>query len=217
MFVQKKLAAYIDQTLLKPDTTKESLVQLCNEAKQYHFAGVCVNATNIPFIVDHLQGTDIKPVAVVGFPLGAMATQAKAFETQDAILKGAQEIDMVINIGALKEKNYSVVYRDILAVVDAAQPHAVKVIIETCALNTDEKIAACVLAKAAGAAFIKTSTGFGSLGATVDDIKLIRRIIGPDMQIKASGGIRTRGDAEKMIEAGANRIGTSQGVAIVSG
>jgi deoxyribose-phosphate aldolase len=216
MSTQKKLATYIDHTSLKSNATQKALLQLCEEAKQYHFAGVCVNSCNISFIVEQLKGTDIKPIATVGFPLGATATRAKAFEAKNAISKGALEIDMVINIGALKEKNYRLVYEDILAVVTASQPHAVKVIIETCALTNEEKIAACVLAKAAGAAFIKTSTGFGEAGATIEDIELIRRIVGGETKIKASGGIRTKEDAKKMIEAGADRIGTSNGVAIVN-
>jgi len=216
MSTQKKLASYIDHTSLKPDVTKKALIKLCEEAKQYHFAGVCVNACNIPLIAEHLQGIDIKPVAVVGFPLGANSTQAKSFEAKDAILKGALEIDMVINIGALKGKNYQAVYQDILNIVEASRPHPVKVIIETCSLTEDEKIAASVLAKAAGATYVKTSTGFGTAGATIEDVELIRRVIGSDMKIKASGGIRTRADAEKMIAAGADRIGTSNGVTIVN-
>lgn len=212
----QKIAAYIDHTLLNPEATRDALVKLCEQAKRYHFAGVCVNACNLPLIVKQLRGTDIKPIAVIGFPLGANSTQVKTFETKDAILKGALEIDMVINIGALKSKHYQAVYQDISNVVEAAHPHPVKVIIETCSLTTDEKIAASVLAKAAGAAFVKTSTGFGTSGATVEDIELIRRVIGSDMKIKASGGIRTRLDVQKMIAAGADRIGTSNGVAIVN-
>ena len=216
MFIQKKLAAVIDHTLLNPEATKKALTQLCEEAKQYDFAGVCVNACNIPFVVKQLQGTDIKPIATVGFPLGANTTEAKSFEAKDAIIKGASEIDMVINIGALKDKNYQLVYQDILHVVAAARPYPVKVIIETGRLQTNEKIAASVLAQAAGAAFIKTSTGFSTTGATIEDIELIRQVVGSDMKIKAAGGIRTRADAEQMMAAGADRIGTSNGVAIIN-
>lgn len=215
--IDSKLAGMIDHTLLKPDATQDELKKVCDEAKQYHFATVCVNSSNIPFIARQLKGSGVKPIAVVGFPLGAATPQAKAFEAKEAIKAGAEEIDMVINIGALKSKNYKMVYEDILCVVNASRPHKVKVIIETSSLDHDEKVAACVLAKTAGAAFVKTSTGFASGGATVEDIELMRRIVGDDMEVKASGGVRSKEDAEAMIKAGANRIGASASVAIVTG
>lgn len=215
--IDAKLAAMIDHTLLKPDATKDELTKICDEAKKYHFATVCVNSSNIPFVTELLKDSEVKPIAVVGFPLGAASSATKAFETKEAIRVGAEEIDMVINIGSLKSKNYKIVYEDIKQVVDAAKPNAVKVILETSNLTDDEKIVACALAKAAGAAFVKTSTGFGAGGATVEDIILMRKIVGSDMQVKASGGIRTKEDAEKMVNAGADRIGASAGIAIVTG
>jgi deoxyribose-phosphate aldolase len=213
--INTKLASMIDHTMLKPDVTHSDLVKLCDEAKEYHFAAVCVNSSNIPLVARLLKGSSIKPVAVVGFPLGAATAQAKAFEAKEAIQAGAEEIDMVINIGALKSKDYWAVYEDIKQVVDASKPCAVKVIIETSALDHEEKVSACVLAKLANAAFVKTSTGFGAGGATAEDIILMRKVVGNDVQIKASGGIRTKEDAEKMIKAGADRIGASASVAIV--
>jgi deoxyribose-phosphate aldolase len=210
------MAGIIDHTLLKPDASREELIKMCEEAKQFGFATVCVNSVNIPLIARQLRGSSVKPIAVVGFPLGAATSQAKAFEAKEAIRAGAEEIDMVINLGALKSKDYKTVYEDIKAVVEVSRPHKVKVIIETAKLNNEEKIAACTLAKTAGAAFVKTSTGFGGGGATVEDISLMRRVIGSDMEIKASGGIRTGEDARKMVAAGADRIGASASVAIVS-
>lgn len=215
--VDTKLASMIDHTLLKPDATQDELTKICNEAKTYHFATVCVNSCNIPFVARLLKGSSVKPIAVVGFPLGAATSQAKAFEAKEAIHAGAEEIDMVINIGAIKSKDYKTVYEDIKQVVEASKPYAVKVILETSNLDHDQKILACALAKTAGAAFVKTSTGFGSGGATVEDIMLMRKIVGEDMQVKASGGIRTKEDAEKMVGAGADRIGASASVAIVTG
>lgn len=215
--IDAKLASFIDHTLLKPDATREQLVKLCDEAKTYHFATVCVNSANIPLVARLLSGSSVKPIAVVGFPLGAASSQAKAFEAKEAIRNGAKEIDMVINIGALKSRDLKSVHDDIKAVVDASAPHKVKVIIETSQLSQDEKIIACALAKTAGAAFVKTSTGFAGGGATVEDIALMRRIVGNDMEVKASGGIRTQEDARKMIEAGADRVGASASVAIVTG
>lgn len=215
--VDTKLAGMIDHTILKPEATRDDLLKICNEAKEYHFATVCVNSSNIPFVTKLLHGSEVKPIAVVGFPLGASSAQSKAFEATTAIKAGAEEIDMVINIGAIKSKNYKIVFDDIHFVVDASKPVPVKVIIETSSLTNEEKIVACALAKAAGAAFVKTSTGFGSGGATVEDVVLMRRIVGEDMFVKASGGIRTRKDAEAMIEAGANRIGASASVDIVTG
>ncbi|MEI8054603.1 MAG: deoxyribose-phosphate aldolase [bacterium] len=207
----------IDHTLLKPDATQVELAKVCSEAKDYHFATVCVNSSNIPFVARLLKGSGVKAIAVVGFPLGAATSQAKAFEAKEAIHAGAEEIDMVINIGAIKSKDYKTVYEDIRQVVEASRPHAVKVILETSSLDHDEKVIACTLSKTAGAAFVKTSTGFGSGGATVEDIVLMRKIVGENMHVKASGGIRTKEDAEKMVNAGADRIGASASVAIVTG
>ena len=215
--VDSRLASMIDHTLLKPDTTREDLIRVCEEAKKYNFATVCVNASNIPLVARQLKGSTVKPIAVVGFPLGAMTPIAKAFEAREAVSNGAREIDMVINIGAMKSKDYKLVYEDIKAVVDASKPYPVKVIIEASELDTEEKVAACVLSKTGGAAFVKTSTGFAKGGATVEDIALIRKVVGSDMEIKASGGIRTKEDAEAMVKAGANRIGASASVAIVTG
>lgn len=215
--IDAKMAAMIDHTLLKPDATREQLMQVCEEARQYGFATVCVNSANIPLVARQLQGSTVKPIAVVGFPLGAATSQAKAFEAKEAIRAGAREIDMVINIGALKSKDYKTAFEDIKTVVEASRPNKVKVILETAQLNGEEKVIACALAKTAGAAFVKTSTGFGGGGASVEDIALMRRIVGPDMEVKASGGIRTREDAQKMIQAGADRIGASASVSIVTG
>jgi deoxyribose-phosphate aldolase len=215
--IDVKLAAMIDHTMLKPDATREELEKISEEAKKYHFATVCVNSFNIPLVARLLKGSGVKAIAVVGFPLGAATTHAKVFEAKEAINAGAEEIDMVINIGALKSKDYRTVYEDIRQVVEVSKPHKVKVIIETSSLTYDEKVIACALAKTAHAAFVKTSTGFGSGGATVEDIALMRKIVGEDMEVKASGGIRTKEDAEAMIKAGANRIGASASVSIVTG
>jgi deoxyribose-phosphate aldolase len=215
--MDRELAAMIDHTLLKPDASREQLLKVCNEAKQFNFATVCVNSSNIPLVARELKGSPVKAIAVVGFPLGAATSQSKAFEAAEAIRSGAEEIDMVVNIGALKSSDYKKVYEDIKAVVEASKPHKVKVIIETAQLNNEEKVIACALSKTAGAAFVKTSTGFGGGGATVEDIELMRRVVGSDMEVKASGGIRTKEDAEKMIKAGADRIGASASVAIVTG
>ncbi len=215
--VPTDLARYIDHTLLKPDATKEDIKKLCEEAKRFHFKSVCVNSANVETAARLLKGSDVLVCAVVGFPLGASSSSVKAFETREAIRAGAREIDMVINVGALKEKNYALVFKDIAGVVKAANPHPVKVILETAMLTDDEKIAGCILAKAAGAAFVKTSTGFGPGGATAADVALMRKWVGDDVGVKASGGVRTTEDAIKMIEAGATRIGASASVAIVSG
>jgi len=210
------LASKIDHTLLKADATKEALIKLCDEAKKYNLATVCVNPGNIPYVTELLKDSSVKPITVVGFPLGANMPRVKAFETKEAILAGAEEIDMVINIGALKSKDYELVRRDIKQVVDAAKPYPVKVIIETSLLTQEEKITACKIAKEVGAAFVKTSTGFSTGGATVEDVKLMREVVGKEMGVKASGGIRTKEDAEKMIKAGADRIGASASVKIVT-
>jgi deoxyribose-phosphate aldolase len=213
----RDLARYIDHTLLKPDATRDDLVKLCEEARRYGFATVCINSANVAFCAVLLEGCSTRPIAAVGFPLGAASSAAKAFETREAIRAGAVEIDMVINLGELKAKNYAFVESDIRAVVEAARPHPVKVILETGALTRDEKVIGCALAKAAGATFVKTSTGFGPGGATVEDVALLREIVGDGMGVKASGGVRTAADARRLLDAGANRLGTSAGVAIVTG
>nr|WP_278302085.1 deoxyribose-phosphate aldolase [Caminicella sporogenes] len=213
-----ELQKYIDHTLLKPQATEEQIIKVCSEAKKYGFASVCVNPYYTSLVRKELEGTDVKTCVVIGFPLGANTKEVKAFETKQAIENGAQEVDMVINIGALKDKKYDVVRDDIKAVVDAAKGKAlVKVIIETCLLTDEEKIKACEIAKEAGADFVKTSTGFSTGGATVEDVKLMRKTVGPDMGVKASGGVRSKEDAEAVINAGANRIGASASVAIVEG
>jgi deoxyribose-phosphate aldolase len=212
------IAKMIDHTLLKADTTKEQIVKLCEEAKQYNFASVCVNPTWVATAAELLKGTDVKVCTVIGFPLGANTPETKAFETKDAIEKGATEVDMVINIGALKDGNDELVERDIRAVVEAAKGKAlVKVIIETCLLTEEEKVRACQLAVKAGADYVKTSTGFSTGGATVEDVALMRKTVGPEIGVKASGGVRDLQGAEAMIQAGATRIGTSSGAAIVQG
>ena len=209
------LAQCIDHTLLKPDARREDVARACTEARTHGFATVCLNSTWIPLAAKLLQGSGVLPIAVVGFPLGAASTASKAFEARQAVSDGAREIDMVISLGALKDRDYESVFRDIAAVVRAAHPYPVKVILENSALNHEEKIAACALSQSAGAAFVKTSTGFGSGGATTEDIALMRKAVGPGMGVKASGGVRTSEDAERMIAAGANRIGASTSVAIV--
>ncbi|GGE35653.1 deoxyribose-phosphate aldolase [Streptococcus himalayensis] len=212
-----KLNKYIDHTLLKADAQQEQIERLIEEAKEYDFASVCVNPTWVAFAAEGLKGTDVKVCTVIGFPLGATSSATKAFETQDAIQNGADEIDMVMNIGALKSQNLVLVEDDIRAVVEASGDKLVKVIIETCLLTDDEKVLACQLAKAAGADFVKTSTGFSTGGATVADVALMRQTVGEDMGVKASGGARSYEDAKSFIEAGANRIGASSGIAIMKG
>lgn len=205
----------IDHTALKADTEKEQIEKLCKEAIEYKFAAVCVNPCHIESCKEILKDTDIKVATVIGFPLGANTKETKAFEASDAIDKGAHELDMVINIGALKDKDYKTVKEDILAVVNAASGRAlVKVIIETSLLNDDEKVKACQLAKEAGADYVKTSTGFSTGGASLEDVKLMRETVGKDMGVKASGGVRDLAIAKEMIEAGASRIGASSGVEI---
>lgn len=211
------LAKMIDHTLLKPEATPAQIRQLCEEACQYGFASVCVNPAYVALCAELLQGSPVKVCTVVGFPLGANTSAVKKFETQEAIQQGAAEIDMVINIGALKAGDDQRVKSDIQQVVDTAHPSGalVKVIIETALLNEEEKRRACSLAKEAGADFVKTSTGFSTSGATAADVALMRKVIGPGMGIKAAGGIRTLEDARKMIAAGANRLGASAGVKII--
>lgn len=211
------LARYIEHTLLRADATPTELETLCAEARRYGFVAVCVNTVNVGFCAAKLAGSSVKPIAVVGFPLGAQTPATKAFEAREALRHGAQEIDMVANLGALKARDYAAVLADIRAVVMAAAPKPVKVILETGALTREQKIVGCGLAKAAGAAFVKTSTGFGPGGATVEDVALLRDVVGSDMGVKASGGIRTESEARRLIAAGADRIGASASVAIVGG
>ncbi|WP_418041773.1 deoxyribose-phosphate aldolase [Paenibacillus xylanilyticus] len=208
----------IDHTLLRADATQSEINQLTEEAKQYQFASVCVNPGWVSYAAEQLQGSGVDICTVIGFPLGASTSETKAFETTDAIAKGATEVDMVINISALKDGKDDYVEHDIRAVVEAAAGKAlVKVIIETCLLTDEEKVRACQAAVRAGADFVKTSTGFSTGGATPEDIALMRRTVGPDMGVKASGGVRSLEDMQKMIEAGATRIGASSGVKIIQG
>jgi len=209
-----EVLSLIDHTLLKPDATSSMIESLCREAIENNFYAVCVNPCFVKFAKDLLKGSNVKVATVIGFPLGANTKEVKAFETEDAIKNGADEVDMVINIGALKNKDYDLVKEDIKSVVEAAKGKIVKVIIETCLLTDDEKKKACELALEAGAHFVKTSTGFSSGGATVEDVKLMKSVVGDKMGIKASGGIRDLETARKMIEAGATRLGTSSGVKI---
>jgi deoxyribose-phosphate aldolase len=214
----KEKARMIDHTLLKPEATKEQIVKLAEEAKTYHFASVCVNPTWVKTAYEILKDTDVKVCTVIGFPLGATTPEVKAFETKNAIENGASEVDMVINIGALKSGDDELVEKDIRAVVEAAKGKAlVKVIIETCLLTDEEKVRACELAVKAGADFVKTSTGFSTGGATVKDVALMRKTVGPNVGVKASGGIRSADDLLAMEKAGANRIGASAGVQIING
>ncbi|MFC4767430.1 deoxyribose-phosphate aldolase [Effusibacillus consociatus] len=215
---EEKLASAIDHTLLKPESTIEQVKKLCAEAKEHRFASVCVNPVFVPIAAAELKGTEVKVCTVIGFPLGATPSAVKAFETEDAIRNGATEVDMVIPVGLLKAGEYRLVLEDIQAVVRTAQGKAlVKVIIETSLLTDEEKIAACLLSKQAGADYVKTSTGFSSGGATKEDIELMRATVGSKMGVKASGGVRTRDDALTMLAAGATRIGASASVAIVQG
>jgi len=213
----KGYASIIDHTLLKPDATQADLSKLCAEARDYGFYSVCVNAANVGFCSKQLTGAPVKVVAVVGFPLGATSMEAKAFEAKKAVEDGAEEVDMVTNVGALKSRDYAYVIDDIRKVVQTVAPLPVKVIIESAMLTNNEKVVASALSKAAGAAFVKTSTGFGPGGATAEDIALIRDVVGPDLGVKASGGIHTADDVKKMIKAGATRIGASASVQIVKG
>lgn len=211
------LAPYIDSTLLKPEASREQIAALCEEAKQYSFASVCTNPLWAGFVRERLAGSEVKTCVVVGFPLGASATEVKAFETRTAVDAGAQEIDMVIDIAAARAGERETLEPDIRAVAEAAHAGGalLKVIIETCLLDDDAKVLACEAAVAAGADFVKTSTGFSTAGATVADVRLMRATVGPDIGVKASGGIRTREDALAMVEAGATRIGASSGPALL--
>lgn len=216
-FAPADMPKYIDHTYLKPQASLEDIRRICDEAKKFKTASVCVNPSYIEFVAQQLAGTDVTPCCVVAFPLGACTPEVKAFEAFDAVQHGAREVDMVINIGAVKSGNWKLVKRDIEAVVNAVKGRAkVKVIIETCLLTDEEKVKACEAAKAAGAHFVKTSTGFSTGGATTHDIALMRKTVGPEMGVKASGGIRDYATAMAMIEAGANRIGASAGIAIVA-
>lgn len=211
----KNLSSMIDHTILKADATSEMVKSLCEEAREYKFAAVCVNPTHIEYCKELLKDSGVKVATVIGFPLGANSSETKAFETTNAIEKGADEVDMVINVGALKDKNYDLVKNDIEAVVKAARGKAlVKVIIETSLLTDDEKKKVCQLALDAGADFVKTSTGFSTGGATIEDVKLMKSVVGDNMEIKASGGVRNKETAEAMIQAGATRLGTSSGIKI---
>ncbi|MBI5974424.1 deoxyribose-phosphate aldolase [Staphylococcus canis] len=212
-----KYEKYIDHTLLKPEATREQIDRIIDEAKTYHFKSVCVNPTHVAYASEQLKDSDVLVCTVIGFPLGASTTETKAFETRDAIVKGADEIDMVINIGALKDGRDEVVQRDIEAVVEAAQGKTVKVIIETVLLTDDEKVRASQLSKAAGAHFVKTSTGFAGGGATVEDVKLMKDTVGDALEVKASGGVRNLEDFQAMLDAGATRVGASAGVQIMQG
>lgn len=210
-----ELNCYMDHTILKPDATKEQVTTLIAEAKSHHFMSVCINPTWVAYAHEQLKDSDVKVCTVIGFPLGANTSATKAFETKDAVENGADEVDMVINIGELKSGNTATVLEDIKAVVKASGDALVKVIIETCLLTDEEKVTACQLAKEAGADFVKTSTGFSTGGATVEDIRLMRETVGDDMGVKASGGVHTYDEAIALIEAGASRIGASASVAIV--
>lgn len=205
----------IDHTMLKADSTRETIIRYCKEAKEHGFASVCVNTCHAALVSSELKGSGVATCCVVGFPLGAMITSAKAFEASEAVKAGAEEIDMVINIGAIKDKDWDFVRDDIKAVAEASKPAIVKVIIETCLLTDEEKIKACQLSEEAGAAFVKTSTGFSTGGASIEDIRLMKQTVGDRLQVKASGGIRTREFTEQLIEAGADRIGAGNGVILL--
>lgn len=211
-----ELNKYIDHTLLKADATKDKITTLCEEAKEYDFASVCVNSYWVSYCASLLQGTDVKVCTVIGFPLGAMSSSAKAFETKQAISDGASEVDMVLNIGEMKAGNYDAVRSDVEAVVEAAQGHCVKVILENCLLSKEEIVKACELCMEAKATFVKTSTGFSTSGATVEDVKLMKDTVKDACKVKAAGGVRTYEDMEVMINAGADRIGTSAGVQLMN-
>lgn len=209
------IANLVDHTMLKADATSETIKRYCSEARKYGFASVCVNTYQVPLTAQELKDSGVAVCCVVGFPLGAMLTQAKAFEASEAVKAGADEVDMVMNIGAMKDQNYDLVRDDIKAVVEASQGRVVKVILETCLLTREEMEKACELSIEAGAHFVKTSTGFGTGGAVPEDVALMKRTVGSRAKVKASGGIRTREEALAMIEAGADRIGTGNGMALL--
>ncbi|MDY3931471.1 MAG: deoxyribose-phosphate aldolase [Erysipelotrichaceae bacterium] len=210
-----KRSKYIDHTLLKPDTTKEQIIQLCKEAKEYDFASVCVNPCWIEIARRELAGSDVNVCVVIGFPLGAMTSASKVFEAKDAIERGADEVDMVLNVGWLKDGDDAAVTNEIKAVKEAVGSHVLKVIIEACLLTNDEKVRACQDAEKAGADFVKTSTGFSTGGATVEDVALMKKTVGDRLKVKAAGGIRTKEAMDAMIAAGAERIGTSNGTKLM--
>ncbi len=210
-----KRSKYIDHTLLKPDTTKEQIIQLCKEAKEYDFASVCVNPCWIETVRKELAGSDVNVCVVIGFPLGAMTSASKVFEAKDAIERGADEVDMVLNVGWLKDGDDAAVTNEIKAVKEAVGSHVLKVIIEACLLTNDEKVRACQDAEKAGADFVKTSTGFSTGGATVEDVALMKKTVGDRLKVKAAGGIRTKEAMDAMIAAGAERIGTSNGTKLM--
>lgn len=210
-----ELNKYIDHTLLKADATQDKIQTLCEEARQYNFASVCVNGYWVKTCADLLKGSDVMVCTVIGFPLGAMTSASKAFETKNAIENGASEIDMVLNIGEMKAGHYDCVFNDVKAVVDAAQGHCVKVILENCLLTKEEIVKACEICVEAGATFVKTSTGFSNSGATPEDVKLMKDTVKDQALVKAAGGVRCYEDMEVMIDSGANRIGTSAGVMLM--
>lgn len=213
----REIAKYIDHTLLKPEASEEAVRKLCAEARDFGFASVCVNGEFTELVARELKGSDVKTCVVIGFPLGAGTSAAKAFEAADAVSRGAEEIDMVLSVGRLRSGDTAAVREDIQSVVRSAEGALVKVIIETCLLTDEQKELACRLAEEAGAHFVKTSTGFSTGGATAEDVALMRRVVGDRLGVKASGGIRKREDAERMIAAGASRIGASASVAICAG
>lgn len=210
------IAKMIDHTMLKADATTETIKRYCSEAKEYGFVSVCVNTCHVPLVAEELKGSDVKVCCVVGFPLGAMSTAAKAFEAKTAVQDGADEVDMVINVGGMKDRNYEMVKADIKAVVDASEGRTVKVIIETCLLTKDEIVKACELSVEAGASFVKTSTGFSTGGALASDVALMKKTVGDRAKVKASGGIRTYEQAMELINAGADRIGAGNGVILLA-
>ncbi len=211
------IAAFIDHTVLAANATTADIEKICKEARDYHFASVCVNTCHVPLAAKLLEGSGVNVCCVVGFPLGAMATEAKAFEAAWAVKRGAAEVDMVLNIGAMKDKNYDFIKSDIAAVKTACCGKLLKVILETCLLTEEEKVKACELCEAAGADYVKTSTGFSKGGATVHDVELMRKAVGDRLEVKASGGIRDAETARAMIKAGASRLGCSASIAIVQG
>lgn len=206
---------YIDSTILAADAKEEDIISLCKDAKEYHFKSVCINPSYIPLAKKALEGSDVLVCTVIGFPLGMMSTASKVYEAKDAVENGADEVDMVINIGKLKDKEDDYVKEEIASIKQAISSHTLKVIIECCLLTDEEKRRACLLAKEAGADFVKTSTGFSKWGAKVEDIKLMRETVGPNMGVKAAGGIKSKEEMIQLIEAGATRIGTSHGVDLV--
>lgn len=214
--MEKKWNKLIDHTLLKANASKTDITKLCDEAMQYDFASVCVNPVWVSYCAEYLKESDVRVCTVIGFPLGANTSKVKAYETKMAIEEGADEVDMVINIGALKAGDMDTVYQDIQAVVDASQGHCVKVIIETCLLTDEEKVLACQQAMKAKATFVKTSTGFSTGGATVHDVALMKQTVGDHCEVKASGGVKTFEDMEAMVNAGASRIGTSSGISLMN-